>query len=163
MWESVADLVCEIFRTAVLRVGRLSLGAGFCSSPSPLICEGRTRRSPGEVRFGELPLCCGITLIASFSSFRFSICLPLLSESPCPSSSLDDSGGEMTAPGGMARESTTGGGDCRTDGDEWVTNIPFKSSDVPGGVMSGVDASAAEGWGLTTALGAEGVRRCLVM
>ena len=69
----------------------------------------------------------------------------------------------MTAPGGIARESTTGGGDCRTDGDEWVANIPFRSSDVPGGVMSGVEASATDGWGLTIALGAEGDRRCLVM
>lgn len=44
----------------------------------------------------------------------------------------------------MARESATGGGDCLIEG-EWLVSMPFRSSEVPGGVISGVETSPGDG------------------
>jgi hypothetical protein len=58
----------------------------------------------------------------------------------------------------MARESATGGGDCRTEV-ECATNMPLRSFDVPGGVISGVEPSAV----FWLAEEADGERRCRAM
>ena len=155
---SVLDLEWEI-----LRGSEVSPSIGVDIKPFLFasrrldICDGNTKISPAvSVLLGEPSRCWGIALIASWSSFRLINCLPR--SSTCSSSSLfdeePDSGGEMMAPAGIIRASVTGGGDCRTAG--LLATNPFRSSDVPGGVISGVVPLMG---GFDTA---DGVRLCLV-
>jgi hypothetical protein len=68
----------------------------------------------------------------------------------------------MIAPGGTDRVSATGGGDCLTE-DECDASMPWRLSDVPVGVISGVAPLADAASALEVVEVAEGVRRCLAI
>lgn len=77
----------------------------------------------------------------------------------------------MIAPAGIERPSVTGGGDCRTGpalncaaavATAAASAMPFKSSEVPGGVISGVDPLAEMVEAAPDPALTEGVRLCLV-